>query len=45
METTKPTEHKEEAIVEECRRIRKQLDEEYTKFIDFSIYWEGPIAQ
>ncbi len=39
METTKPTEHKEETIVEECRRIRDQLDEEYAK--DPEKYWEG----
>ncbi|MBE8181906.1 MAG: PIN domain-containing protein [Candidatus Portiera sp.] len=31
VDTMKTIEHKEETIVEECRRIRNQLDEEYAK--------------
>ncbi len=31
MKAMKTIEHKEETIVEECRRIRKQLDDEYAK--------------
>ncbi len=34
----KTIEHKEESIIEECRRIRDQLDEEYAK--DPEKYWE-----